>query len=156
MTTYIVAPQSYLPAPGGPAAVFLAGGISGCADWQAEAAAALLAAGLVVINPRRPEGLAVDDPERAPAQIAWEHHHLHQQGVFTLFWFPGSGSVQPIALFELGVALGEGRPLAVGVDPGYLRRLDVHEQLRHARPGLVVHPTLAEVVAQVIAEARPA
>ncbi|SPL89178.1 unnamed protein product [[Actinomadura] parvosata subsp. kistnae] len=38
MKTYYEAPDPYEPAPGDPPAVFLAGGITGVADWQRAAA----------------------------------------------------------------------------------------------------------------------
>lgn len=142
---YFEAPQDYRPAAGDSPSVFLAGGITGCPDWQETAARALLRRGMVVFNPRRGEYL-LDDPDEAARQIAWEHRHLHLAGA-TLFWFPAGPAVQPIALFELGAALGEGRRLAVGVEPGYPRAVDVREQVGLARPGLPVHEKLDEAVA---------
>jgi hypothetical protein len=38
------------------------------------------------------------------------------------------------------------KPIAVGADPGYVRRLDVVLQLSHARPDVPVHATLAATV----------
>ncbi|MGW2255544.1 nucleoside 2-deoxyribosyltransferase domain-containing protein [Kitasatospora sp. NPDC001660] len=62
-------------------------------------------------------------------QIAWEYRHLHRAAV-VLFRFPRSvGSVQPIALYELGMHAGRGVPIAVGVDRSYARRRDVEIQL---------------------------
>jgi hypothetical protein len=126
--------------------LFLAGGISGCPDWQSEAVAMLRdTPGLTVLDPRR---AAFDhtDPAVATEQITWEHTHLHRADV-VLFWFAAGGSVQPITLYELGVHVTRGIPLAVGADPGYPRRLDVEVQLALARPGLTVHDTLADTVA---------
>ncbi len=139
---YVQAPQRY----DGPGPVlFLAGGISNCPDWQSEAAAMLRdTPGLTVLDPRR----AVYDPDAphaATEQITWEHTHLWRADV-VLFWFAPGGSVQPIALYELGVHVTRGIPLAVGADPGYPRRLDVEVQLALARPGLTVHDTLAGTV----------
>ena len=140
---YVQAPQPY-DGPG--PALFLAGGITGCADWQAEAAAMLRGTpGLTVLNPRR-AAFDVADPAAATAQITWEHTHLRRADV-VLFWFAAGGSVQPITLYELGVHVTRGVPLAVGADPGYPRRLDVEVQLALARPGLRVHDTLAATVA---------
>jgi hypothetical protein len=142
---YFEAPVDYRPTAGDSPSVFLAGGITNCPDWQETAARALLGRGMVVFNPRRGEYL-LDDPAEAARQIAWEHRHLHLAGA-TLFWFPAGSALQPIALFELGAALGEGRRLAVGVEPGYPRALDVREQVALARPGLPVHEKLDEAVA---------
>jgi hypothetical protein len=50
---YIEAPNSYQPASGDGPSVFLAGGITGCPDWQRDARALLDAAPVVVLNPRR-------------------------------------------------------------------------------------------------------
>lgn len=57
--------------------VFLAGGISGCDDWQARAAAMLAGSALVVLNPRW-KNFPMDDPTVAEAQIAWEFRHLRR------------------------------------------------------------------------------
>jgi hypothetical protein len=140
---YVRAPQSYTgPGP----VLFLAGGISDCPDWQTEAAAMLRdTPGLTVLDPRRAV-FDLTDPAAATEQITWEHTHLRRADV-VLFWFAAGGSVQPITLYELGVHVTRGVPLAVGADPGYPRRLDVRVQLGLARPGLIVHDTLTETVA---------
>ncbi|MFJ3221321.1 nucleoside 2-deoxyribosyltransferase domain-containing protein [Kitasatospora sp. NPDC086801] len=149
-TRYFEAPDYYRPAAGDPPAVFLAGGITGCTDWQAGLAEQLLAEGLVVLNPRRTD-FPIHDPAAAPEQIAWEHHHLHLEQVVTAFWFAAE-TVQPIALLELGAALDNPRRrIAVGAHPLYPRRLDVVEQTRLARPGQpAVSSTLDGLAAAVI------
>ncbi|MGR6920869.1 nucleoside 2-deoxyribosyltransferase domain-containing protein [[Actinomadura] parvosata] len=147
MKTYYEAPDPYEPAPGDPPAVFLAGGITGVADWQREAARELGRAGAIVLNPRRRD-FPIGDPGQTPVQIAWEHRHLHLPGVLTLFWFPAGGSTQPIALPELGAALDNpARGIVVGAAPGYPRVADVHWQTRLARPGEVVRGTLPDTLA---------
>jgi hypothetical protein len=141
---YLKAPEAY----DGPGPVlFLAGGISNCPDWQTEAAELLRdVPGLTVLNPRR-SAFDLADPAAAAEQIAWEYAHLRRSDV-VLFWFAPGGSVQPITLYELGVHVTRGVPLAVGADPEYPRRLDVEVQLSLARPGLRVHSTVAATVAQ--------
>ncbi|MFI9584968.1 nucleoside 2-deoxyribosyltransferase domain-containing protein [Streptomyces sp. NPDC052236] len=131
-----------LPGP----SLFLAGGISGCPDWQLRAVRRLDAAGCraKIFNPRR-TAFSVEDPAAAPEQIAWEHRHLARADVI-LFWFPASDSMQPIALYELGAHAARGKPLAVGTDPAYGRRLDVVEQLALERPEVLVHDSLRETV----------
>ncbi|SEG96786.1 Nucleoside 2-deoxyribosyltransferase like [Nonomuraea solani] len=147
MNGYFEAPDYYEPAPGDPPAVFLAGGITGVEDWQRRAAAAL--GGAIVLNPRR-RHFPMDDPAQAPAQIAWEHHHLHLPEVLTMFWFPAGDSMQPIALLELGAALDNpARRIVIGADPGYPRAEDVRVQTRLARPGELVHPTLPATLTAV-------
>jgi len=142
---YVEAPLRY-DGPG--PSLFLAGGISGCPDWQADAVDLLRdTPGLTVLNPRR----AVFDETAAAEQITWEYEHLRRADV-VLFWFAAGGSVQPITLYELGVHVTRGTTLVVGADPGYPRRLDVEVQLGLARPGLPVFSGLAETVARAQAE----
>lgn len=141
-TRYIEAPHEYTGT--GPA-VFLAGGIQGCDDWQAEAAKALGFLDVVVLNPRRVT-FSLHDPHAEEQQVAWENRHLHRASL-VLFWFPSSPSHQPIALYELGMMAAGTTPLIVGADPGYARRNNVICQLQHARPGIAVQDTLAETVA---------
>ena len=129
-------------------AVFLAGGITGCPDWQAEARRELDALPIAILNPRMAD-FPIHDPGAAPAQIAWEFEHLRRADV-VLFWFPDSGPVvQPIVLYELGAHAAAGKPIAVGCDPGYARRVDVVLQLGHVRPEVVVRDTLGAVCADV-------
>lgn len=148
MTRYVEAPAVHRPGPGDPPSVFLAGGITHCPQWQPDAAAAL--ADFVVLNPRRTD-FDLSDPSQTDVQIAWEHRHLLLADV-TLFWFPACEAaltVQPITLYELGAAAATlGRRLAVGADPDYPRRADVVAQLALARPGLRVHRTLPEALAE--------
>ncbi|MEU8542952.1 nucleoside 2-deoxyribosyltransferase domain-containing protein [Streptomyces sp. NPDC048717] len=139
-------PRPYHPTPGDPTAVFLADGITGVEDWQAQAAAHLVDAGAIVLNPRR-RSFPIDDPDQTPAQIRWEHRHLHLPGVLTIFWFP-PGSIQPIALFELGAALDNpNRVIVIGADPAYPRIADIRWQTGLARPGTTVYLTLSETLA---------
>ncbi|MGN6250392.1 MAG: nucleoside 2-deoxyribosyltransferase domain-containing protein, partial [Marmoricola sp.] len=127
--------------------VFLAGGISGTFDWQADVVARLADLPLVILNPRRRD-FPMDDPAAAPAQIEWEFRHL-RRATAVLFWFPPE-TLCPIALYELGGrALAREQPLFVGTHPDYQRRLDVEVQLRLARPGVVVASDLAALARQV-------
>lgn len=133
----VVCPDRWLP--GDHPAVFLAGGVTGCPDWQTPAAG-LLPDGTVAFTPRRPDW-PIGDPAASEGQIRWEHQHLAAADV-VLFWFCQE-TVQPIALFELGVhAVGLGRPVAVGCHPAYPRRTDVLVQLGLARPDVPVRDTL--------------
>ena len=133
------------PSPGIRPGVFLAGGISGCPNWHAEATVLLptLVPGLpiAIYNPNR-ASFPIDDPNAASEQIQWEFDHLQTAKVI-LFWFPASGDVpQPIALYELGRYAALGRAIAVGADPQYIRRDDVVIQLALGRPELRVHDSL--------------
>jgi hypothetical protein len=138
--------------------VFLAGGITGVAeDWHARAIEALSAASvpLVILNPKR-AAFSVEDRSVAWEQVSWEQHHLHLADV-TLFWFAASDArvtTQPIAMFELGQALGEGRRMVVGTHPGYPRAADVRMLCRLARPDLPVFSDLDEVLVATLTHCR--
>ena len=149
---YVEAPTPYRPAPGDGPSLFLAGGITGCPDWQADARTLLADAPIVVLNPRRHHYNPADG-DTAEQQVAWEYHHLHLADL-TLFWFPRCDprtTVQPITLLELGTALAEtrlqGRLITVGADPDFPRRHDLHLQLRHGAPALNLHDTLPATIA---------
>jgi len=145
MAIYIEAQNQY---GGSGPAVFLAGGITGCPDWQAEARRELDPLPIAILNPRMAD-FPIRDPSAAAAQIAWEFRHLRRADVI-LFWFPDSGPVvQPIVLYELGAHATAGKPIAVGCDPGYARRVDVVLQLGHIRPDVLVRDNLVAVCADV-------
>lgn len=139
--------------------LFLAGGISGCPDWQAEALS--LAATwveqtghrLTIANPRRSDGIPKVG-QVAAQQIKWEYDHLARARV-VLFYFPegrpdanGQLPIQPIALYELGKELGR-RPsdqIIIGADSGYVRRFDLVTQVGLACPGQPIYPDLGSTV----------
>ena len=85
--------------------LFLAGGITNCPDWQAEALVLLGNQDIAVANPRRKRALALQG-KGATHQIEWEYEYLRRARV-VLFWFPKE-SLCPIALFELGKELESG------------------------------------------------
>ena len=127
--------------------LFLAGGISGTFDWQADVVARLADLPLVVLNPRRKD-FPIHDPSAAPAQIEWEFRHI-RRATAVLFWFPPE-TLCPIALYELGGrALVREQPLFVGTHPDYQRRLDVEVQLRLARPEVTVVSDTTALAGQV-------
>ncbi|MEU4520005.1 nucleoside 2-deoxyribosyltransferase domain-containing protein [Amycolatopsis sp. NPDC058278] len=155
---YVEAPTYHRPRPGDPPSVFLAGGITAVAEpWHEHAVRTLLGAPrpLIVFNPCRAD-FPIHDPGAAFEQVSWEQHHLRLAGL-TLFWFPRSDAAkttQPIALFELGQALGEGRRIVVGADPGYPREHDVHLQCRINRPGMPVWSTVDDTLTAAIEAAH--
>ncbi len=65
------------------------------------------------------------------------------------FWIGGSADGQGPALYHLGVAVASTRPLVVGVDGGSALCRWLTDELARRRPGLVLHTTLADVVAAV-------
>lgn len=133
---FITCPQQYTPETGR-RSIFLAGGITGCPDWQSEIAQTPLARvhKIDFLNPRRQE-FDVSNPAATEEQIRWEFDHLRIADAI-LFWFCAE-QIQPIALFELGRWSGTSKPLFVGCNPLYPRRLDVVEQLKLARPDVQV------------------
>ena len=87
---------------------FLAGGITGCSDWQNEVIKELKRFDklsnsqldrLVVFNPRRDE--FKDSLESAKEQIEWEFRWLQRMDIFSMYFASGE-SDQPICLYELG------------------------------------------------------
>jgi Nucleoside 2-deoxyribosyltransferase like len=126
--------------------LFLAGGITGCEDWQSDIRSRLAHVPVALFNPRR-SNFDFKDPFAAQKQIEWEYRHLRKaDGI--LFWFTHE-TIQPIVLFELGAHSFGSKPIFVGSHPAYSRNLDVLIQLRLARPGLVVHDSLEELALQV-------
>lgn len=143
--TYVEAPTEY-EARDNRLSFFLAGGITGCDDWQSRMAAMLTDLDVVVFNPRRRQ-FPADDPSAAEAQIRWEFRHLRRAAA-RVFWFP-SATLCPITLYELGAWSASPDPLFVGVDPAYARRRDVEIQTKLARPDVRVAPAFEELAAQV-------
>ena len=111
--------------------IFLAGGITGCPDWQKEMAERLSDAPLTILNPRR-KNFPIDDPTAAFGQIAWEHNAL-KVADFILFWFC-KATLCPIVLYELGAWSMTHKPIFIGIEPGYKREYDVRIQTRLAKP----------------------
>ena len=140
--------------------IFMAGGITGCPDWQDEAVKMLtLQVGwnhlglpgpdkdIMLMNPRR-ANFPMSDPTAADSQIKWEFDHLRYADVI-LFWFCAE-QIQPIVLFEYGYWLGQDKPMIVGCDPKYPRRADVLKQTSLARPELKIHSSLNDVCNEVL------
>lgn len=109
--------------------IFLAGGISDCADWQ-EAVAERLAAetDAVIYNPRRLDFDMNAYEVTSREQIRWEFKAL-RISAWNFFWFPAE-TLCPITLMEYGSALERIVPgkLICGTHPEYKRRFDIVEQ----------------------------
>ena len=129
--------------------LFLAGGISNCPDWQSEVINNLLKfESLTIFNPRRPL-YPMNNPEKEYEQIKWEYDHLKSSAIL-VFWF-SPGSLNPIALYELGLWVNA-RPETtafIGVDPLYERKRDVIIQTKLARPDIVIAHSLTELTNQI-------
>jgi len=119
--------------------LFLAGGITDCAEWQDEVCEKLSDKSIIgtVFNPRR-KNFPMGDSEAGKKQIAWEFWALNDlKPDIISFWFDGGKSLQPITLYELGrystkhLELGSPKRLIVASDPNYGRNMDVIEQMGH-------------------------
>ena len=136
--------------------LFLAGGISGCGDWQKEMIQMLRGGAIpplsdewTILNPRRPD--YQNSPEEARKQIEWEYAHLSVADAVS-FWFP-SVTLCPITLLELGRWSGIAKPIFVGVDPAYARKLDVEVQIGLVRPYIRIVHSLRELAHRICTEA---
>lgn len=129
--------------------IFIAGGISGCSDWQRELINILdnSPVELAALNPRR-DYFDMKDPHAGKRQIAWEYKKLHEAHAIC-FWFTDE-TVQPITLFELGRWSISNKPLFVGCHPNYSRRLDVVEQLKLSNRFLTVRDNLQDLADDII------
>lgn len=127
--------------------IFIAGGISGCPDWQKEMVERFKGVeNLVLLNPRRAD-FNMDNPGMTVEQIKWEYDHLNTSDA-VIFWFPFH-TLCPITLFELGVASALDQVIFVGCHPAYKRLLDVREQLALSRPDVTVHSDFNSIVTDV-------
>jgi len=145
----ITAPESW-ELDGDEIAVFLAGGICKCPDWQKEVIDILSSMSeestknLVIFNPRR-ENFPIGDPNAAHEQIEWEFHALEACDIFSMY-FCGGESDQPICMYELGrnIARMQMRyPLdwddriVISCEEGYKRANDVKIQTSLATDDMV-------------------
>lgn len=145
----VTAPQTYRK----PRTLFLAGGITGCPNWQnefinklSEAWTRIDPSQVVLFNPRR-DDFNIKDRSATHEQIKWEYQKLAEADAH-LFWFPKE-TLCPITLFELGKVLMWNKPLFIGTEPGYGRSEDVFEQLQLVRPNKPVEKSLDMLVSQV-------
>jgi len=97
---YVECPQKFED-DGKKISIFMAGGISGCSDWQTDLKEKLHSriSRLVLINPRR-HNFNSKDESLTRGQITWEFQHLRLASAI-LFWFPKE-TLCPITLYELG------------------------------------------------------
>jgi len=146
---YFEAPEVYESRPGAGAALFVAGGIRGCEDWQARYCQMFEDTNLVLLNPRRrfdPQLGSWTDADRVK-QVTWEFEHLRKADAIS-FWFSPE-TLNPISLFELGSWSSSTRPIFVGCHPEYKKRKTVEVQLKLVRPLVEVGDSLEKLAAQV-------
>ena len=129
--------------------LFLAGGITGCPDWQQDIVKLLSDTFITILNPRRAD-FPIHDPNAAMEQIKWEHDNLRRSCAIS-FWFPKE-TICPIVLYELGAWSMTDVPIFVGMHPEYQRRQDVEIQTKLARPKVEIVYSLDELANQVKGE----
>jgi len=146
---YVECPQKFED-DGKKISIFMAGGISGCSDWQTDLKEKLHSriSRLVLINPRR-HNFNSKDESLTRGQITWEFQHLRLASAI-LFWFPKE-TLCPITLYELGCWNMEGeKKLFIGCHPEYQRRIDVIIQTELVRgDGLKVVSSIDELADQI-------
>jgi len=141
---YVEAPD-VIPSTQGKKILFLAGTIRNSSDWQSQLIEKIKTLDIVVYNPRRkywPE-----DPNAAIEQIKWEYQHLQDADIIS-FWFAKT-SISPITLFELGSWIKTTKLLAVGIEPGYPRELDVIIQTGLEQPDLRIFRNLDHLANEI-------
>jgi hypothetical protein len=132
--------------------VFLAGGITGCPDWQSDLINLLRGEDIVVLNPRR-DNWPINDPSASEEQIKWEFNNFFNADIIS-FWFPKE-TLCPITLYELGWVSGcePVFDLAIGIEPGYERELDVRIQTKLRVGGMDIVDNLQDLANQIIQKA---
>lgn len=126
--------------------LFLAGGITGCLDWQSELVGLLKNEDLTLLNPRR-KNFPINDPNANEAQIKWEYNHL-KKATAVSFWFPKE-TLCPITLYELGKQSVYNKPLFIGVHPDYKRKSDVEIQTGLIRPKIKIAYSIEDLAKQI-------
>lgn len=112
--------------------LFLAGGISGCRNWQQNIISKLSPLDIILYNPRRKD-YDHKNPDIAQEQIEWEEKHIMKADVVAFFFC--KETLCPVTLYELGVCNAvEGKKVVIGMDPEYQRRIDVEIQTKLKQP----------------------
>lgn len=132
--------------------VFLAGGITGCPDWQRDIRCFLSAINQPVMtwNPRKKDWNMECDgsPDAVLKQIKWEYERLEAADII-LFWFP-KATLCPIVLHEFGryntKEQLKNRRLVVGTEEGYARHMDVELQTKCTGTGITIHRKLTDLI----------
>lgn len=128
----IITPENNIVPSSRDVTVFLAGGITGCENWQNEVISKLMELSeyyslgrMAIYNPRC-EAFDINDCSAEIDQIKWERNRLKTCDIFSAF-FQASESLQPISLYELGKNSVRRDPTTcvVTVQKGYKRERDV-------------------------------
>lgn len=142
---YIEALEEYLPQPGDPPALFVAGGIKFCENWQYRYCKLFEDTPLILLSPRRAKNDWND--KDSEIQVTWEFHHLRKATAVS-FWFAVE-TLNPITLFELGAWSNSKVPIFVGCHPQYQKRRTVITQLQLLRPEVTVVDSLEKLALNV-------
>lgn len=136
----VTAPHLYIPKYDD-VTVFLAGGITGCRDWQKETIEHLQKfvgrddTQVVVYNPRQ-ENFDINNPTATIDQITWEFQYLSNVDIFSMYFVEGN-QIQPICMYELGRYMKpHGDQQVISVERNYIRKFDVIIQVALATRGI--------------------
>jgi hypothetical protein len=150
MVYYLEAPNGFESRMIGSKLLFIAGGISGCPNWQQELVDSLghllEDRSLTIINPRR-ENFDINNSAAAYEQIHWEYYWLNKADMIS-YWF-AKETIQPIVLYELGRFINTTKPIFIGYHTKYPRKQDVVFQTKLARPNFLFAHSLEELAKQI-------
>jgi len=127
--------------------LFIAGGITGCSDWQNKLIELLKdVPHLTIYNPRR-DNFGNAGEKEVESQIVWEYEHLLKADIIS-FWF-SKETLCPITLYELGLHGNYGNTV-IGIDPEYKRKKDLEIQSKLARRECPVVYSLEDLAFEII------
>lgn len=142
--------------------IFIAGGISGCRDWQRDLIHRIIDSyeikspdynlpfkypEVTLYNPRRKE-FDIRNSSMEDEQVSWEYENIDKCDLIS-FWFSDE-TIQPITLLELGKVIGMNKPMVIGVDDDYERKGDVEIQLRLAGFTGKIHSTIKDLSRELV------
>lgn len=134
--------------------IFLAGGITGCRDWQKECVEWLdeilyndNERNVLVYNPRR-DIWDMNNPSATYQQIKWEFRNLEKMDIFSMYFCTSDTSVGPMCFYELGRYICRmqmrfpnswQKRIIISTDKGYSRADDVCYQTMFAGDGIRIN-----------------
>ncbi len=127
-------------------AVFLAGGITNCEDWQKEVIEYFKSLPeektnhLVIFNPRRDKWPKNSDVEEVRRQINWEADYINKSNIFSMYFTNTDKSDQPICFYELG-RYARGNDV-ISYQEGFKRALDVDFQMEILCPTMRINKNI--------------
>ncbi len=128
--------------------IFLAGGITGCNNWQKYIIDNLRNENdnLILFNPRR-NNFDITDKSIEEKQIKWEFKHINYICDQVLFWFCEE-TLCPIVLYELGTQICCDS-LYLGIHPNYKRKRDIEIQSKLINPKIKISYSLDELIERI-------